>query len=251
MCRISAAMPLEIAWQHANCAGNAHTATVVMQIKLAHQERNLLVAMLRDQADSAMQDSYARADSPRKTATNLQRGVSDNSVLAGSLRERFTGTLPRSESQQAQSSQPVSLNADAGSVSKRLSSDAAAILSADMANVRQAGAVAQELPADSLQGGHAPVLSAHAMSLPARTQQLHSQQISRGLSGVPFSAIKLRTLGLGRIAEHQADLSSTQQALWQKKVSLCPDIKNCIQEVQQLRAQLSLESSNLFNDSKT
>ena len=235
-----------------------HAAVVIMQVKLAQQERNLLMSMLREQADSAMQDSYAQADSPRKTAISLQRGVSDSSVLAGSLRKRFTGTLPDSQqaqhtrqAQQAESGQPVSLSAQTGSGPEMLYDNAAYTFSADMSNAAQTDAAAQGQSPEILQINHVPVLSGHAVSLPTRTQQLHRQPISRGLSGVPFSAIKLKALGLGRIAEHQADLSSTHQALQQKKVALCPDIKNCIQEVQQLRAQLSLESSNLFNESNT
>ena len=226
-------------------------------MKLIGQEHKLLVSLLHDQAESGVSEPTAHAQAATSSTVQhdhlgqgLQHSISDGTVLAGSLRERFIGTLPQSDSRQAkhmQASQSCAESSHSTNVSQPPVKEASQHRLADSAVATDVN-VSVELQTTTESAAHAAVQEAHVQETPSAAQQVH--QLKRNMSALPMSlkqhAPNLVSTGL--VARRKDNMFNEQKAYWHKKEALCPNIKNCIQEVQQLRAQLSQESASLFSD---
>lgn len=226
---------------------------VHMQVRLVEEERKLLMTMLQEQPQDLPESAVDEASTLASTATGAQsrllRSVSDGTVLPGSLRAQFTDTLPRPEPQHAKRLQPS--QSDAGSSqgvgsSQKPVSDTADRQLADTAIRAEVDVKAEVRPEAEVE--NAVVHEGLADSIQAVQPQKHLQQISRGMSAMPFSSSQhaQRQSIAGMVARRKDNLYNEQKAYWHRKEALCPNIKYCIQEVQQLRAQLSMESASLF-----
>lgn len=223
-------------------------------MKLIGQEHKLLVSLLHDQADSGMSEPTGLAQATTSSTVQhdhlgqgLQRSISDGAVLAGSLRERFIGTLPQSDSRQAkdvQASQSCAESSHSTAVSQPPAKEASQHQLVD-------SAVATGVNVNvELQPTTEPAASQEARLQETSSAGQKSHQLKRNMSALPMSRKQHASdlVSTGLVARRKDNMYSEQKAYWQKKEALCPNIKNCIQEVQQLRAQLSQESASLFSD---
>ena len=239
-----------------------------MQVKRLDEERRLLLTVMHDRVNLATCSEAAAAAAAAQPAisyrqqqsdghvaplsvhaalpvggqSNLQRSVSDGTALPGSLRERFTGGMP------AQHVAWLQLNVDT--------------LQADVP--RQEGSSADGLrhPAGSTHTGNLAAQPDSSLAAPPSTQVADaSRQVSssaatqQGLqhrASLPVASTNgwhLRAvIPNAVVTRRKTNMYAEQQAYWHKKEALCPTIKNCIQEVQQLRAQLSSDSASLTSD---
>ena len=212
-----------------------------LQVKLFDEERKLLVTMLHDQAASAMGEPSALTPVPATLQTRLQRSISDGTALPGSLRERFTETLPRSNTQHEQPGQSQAGSSQSTSFQQALAKEASQQQLVD-------STIAAEVHLDAQAQPKAEI------GLVSAAQQMHSdsmpqlRQLGRYMSALPFDCKQhvQQQSSAGLVAKRREGMYGEQKAYWRRKEALCPNIKNCIQEVQQLRAQLSQDSASLF-----
>ena len=214
-----------------------------LQVKLIEEERRLLVTMLHDQAASAMGEPSALTPVPAASQTKLQRSISDGTALPGSLRERFDETLSRSITQHEQPGQSQAGSSQNTSFQQALAKEAS---QQQLVNSTIAAEVHLDVQAQ---------LKAE-IGLVSASQNTHSesmpqlQPLGRYMSALPFDHKQhvQQHSSAGLVAKRREDMYSEQKAYWRNKEALCPNIKNCIQEVQQLRAQLSQDSASLFSE---
>jgi hypothetical protein len=212
-----------------------------LQVKLVDEERKLLVTMLHDQAASAMGEPSALTPVPAASQTKLQRSISDGTALPGSLRERFTETLPRSDAQHEQPDQSQAGSSQSTSFQQAPAKEASQQQLVD-------STVAAEVHLDAQAQPKAEI------GLVSAAQKMHSEStpqlrpLGRYMSALPYDRKQhvQQQSSASQFAKRRENMYSEQKAYWQKKEALCPNIKNCIEEVQQLRAQLSQNSASLF-----
>jgi len=212
-----------------------------LQVKLVDEERKLLVTMLHDQAASVMDEPSALTSVPAASQTKLQRSISDGTALPGSLRERFTEPLPCLDAQHEQPGQSQAGSSQSTSFQQAPAKEASQQQLVD-------STVAAEVHLDAQTQPKAEIVSA--------AQKMHSDSMSqlrpleRYMSALPYDRKQhvQQQSSASQFAKRRENMYSEQQAYWRKKEALCPNIKNCIQEVQQLRAQLSQDSASLFSE---
>jgi len=214
-----------------------------LQVKLVDEERKLLVTMLHDQGASAMCEPSAVTPVPATSQTRLQRSISDGTALLGSLRERFTETLPRLDAQHEQPGQ-----SQAGSSQSTSFQQAPAKEACQQQLVDSTVAAEVRLDAQAQPKAEIGLVSAAQKMRSESTPQL--RPLGRYMSALPFDSKQhvQQQSSAGQFAKRRENMCSEQQAYWRQKEALCPNIKNCIQEVQQLRAQLSQDSASLFSE---
>jgi len=214
-----------------------------LQVKLIGEERKLLVTMLHDQAASAMGEPSALTPIPAASQTRLQRSISDGTVLPGSLRERFTETLPRSDTQHEQPGQSQAGSSQSTSFQQALAKEASQQQLVDSTIAAEVHLDGQAQPKAEI----GLVSAAPKMRSESRPQL---QPLGRNMSALPFDYKQhvQQQSSAGLVAKRRENMYSEQKDYWRKKEALCPNIKNCIQEVQQLRAQLSQDSASLFSE---
>ena len=236
-------------------------------MKQLDEQRRLLLTVVQDQADQASHSSSSapKAAAPQTAAIPqgtlatedhavtqslpaaskldrshfiLQHSISDATALSGSLRERFANSMP---AQHARQPQPSFLQGE--------SNHAAASLQASAA----AGPLEKSQVCEAESGTVST--SSNRLADSGRVGMLSSAQKQNRLlhhSSMPVASTigwHLRDMRpAGTMTRHRDSMYAEQQAYWQKKEALCPTIKNCIQEVQQLRAQLSVDSVSLVSD---
>lgn len=202
----------------------------------------MLVTMLHDQGASAMGEPSALTPVPAASQTRLQRSISDGTALPGSLRERFTETLPRLDAQHEQPGQ-----SQAGSSQSTYFHQAPAKEATQQQLVDSTVAAEVHLDAQTQPKAEVGLVSVQKMHTES-TPQL--RPLGRYMSALPFDSKQhvQQQSSAGLVAKRRENMYSEQKAYWQKKEALCPNIKNCIQEVQQLRAQLSQDSASLFSE---
>lgn len=177
------------------------------------------------------------------THLSLQRSVSDGTALPGSLRQQFAVSVPAQHASSAWSTwcpQPSFLKAESSQTAS-----ASHAMCADGAAHRLHGAADVTAHAE-------PRTEAHSADGPCKMEVVLSAPASSALyqnASMPIASSNgwhLRASSpAGTISRRKNHMYTEQQAYWQKKEALCPTIKNCIQEVQQLRAQLSADSQQL------
>lgn len=200
-------------------------------------ERKLLVTMLQDQADSVVGTTKCHTSPAAGTHLRLQHSISGDPVLAGSLRQRFTKGLPCTDPQHAEHVQPSQPNAES-------SPDATCPQGPAMESADQLIDSAVAADVDLHAQASTCCQTGETSGISALGYQRQVQQISRGMSAIPvgISEHALKQTSAGMVARRKDNLYNEQKAYWHRKEALCPNIKNCIQEVQQLRAQLSQEA---------
>ncbi|DBA87734.1 TPA: hypothetical protein ACH3X1_004735 [Trebouxia sp. C0004] len=219
------------------------TANAQHQVKLIDEERKLLVTMLHDQAASAISEPSALAPVPATSQTRLQRSISDGTALPGSLQERFTETLSCSDTQDEQPGQSQAGSSQSISFQQALAKEASQQQLVDSTIAEEVHLDAQVQPKTEI----ALVSAAQKM----RSESMPQLQLrGRNMSALPFDHKQhvQQQSSTGLVAKRRENMYSEQKAYWHTKEALCPNIKNCIQEVQQLRAQLSQDSASLFSE---
>ena len=196
-------------------------------------------------AAAATQSSHASLHAGA-TNSSLQRSVSDGTALPGSLRQRFAVTVPAQHASSACSAwrwQPSPVKAE--------SSQAASSCQA----MCDAGAALTDHGGGSVTAHVEPGSETHSATHadgPCKLEIVSSALSSPSLHHHASMPIAISTgwhlrgrSPAGTVSMRKNGMYAEQQAYWQKKEALCPTIKNCIQEVQQLRAQLSADSQQL------
>ena len=178
----------------------------------------------------------------------IQRSVSDGTVLPGSLRQRFAFSVPAQHATSACSAwrvQPSPLKSEGSQTASSLQNMGAAAAGAAQRGDGAAGVTAQAEPS----------IEAHSASHVDGACKVEKTVTTSGSSALYQHASMLSATSNGwhLRASNQAGAVTRRrhsgyaelQAYSQKKEALCPTIKNCIQEVLQLRAQLSVDSLQL------
>lgn len=201
----------------------------------------MLVTMLHGQGASAMGEPSAVTPVPTASQSKLQRSISDGTALPGSLQERFTETLPRLDAQPEQPGQSQAGSSQSTSFQQAPAKEASQQQLIDSTVTAEVYIDAQAQPKGEI-------------GLVSAAQKMHSEStpqlrpLGRYMSALPFDIKMQQQSSAGQFAKHRENMYSEQQAYWRQKEALCPNIKNCIQEVQQLRAQLSQDSASLFSE---
>ena len=176
--------------------------------------------------------------------SSLQRSASDGTALPGSLRQRFAVSAPAQHARSACSTwclQPSPLKAE----SNQTASSSQAMCAAGVGH-REHGAAGVPAHAESSIQTHS---ASHAdgackvgmVSLGPPTLYQNASLPTGTSNGWHLRA----SSPASTVTRRKHNMYAEQQAYWAKKEALCPTIKNCIQEVQQLRAQLSADSQQL------
>lgn len=169
--------------------------------------------------------------------SSLQCRVSDSTVLPGSLRERFSLSSPTRHASLPGRLQPSCLQAE----SRQTASSPRIMCGADAAHdaIEQA-----EADAGTYSRGHADdPCRVQSLSSPSDSQTHHQNASMPVATGNSW-----HLQASSPVTRRTNNMYAEQQAYWHKKEALCPTIKNCIQEVQQLRAQLSADSADLKSE---
>lgn len=172
--------------------------------------------------------------------TGVQCSDSNSTALPGSLRQRFSLNSSARHASLPGHLQPSYLQAD----SRQTASSSPVLCSADAGHGDHIAAAQAEAGAKTHSRGHAddpcrvqPVSSASS----SNTQHQDANRPVATSNGWHLRASS-------PVAGRKNNMYAEQQAYWHKKEALCPTIKNCIQEVQQLRAQLSADSADLNSE---
>ena len=197
------------------------------------------------EAATAAQSSHASMHAGA-THSGLQCSVSDDTALPGSLRQQFAVSVPAQHTSSACSAwrlQPSPLKGE----SSQTPSASHAISVAGPAQ-RHQGAAGITAHAEPSPETHS---ASHADG-PCKLKIVSSASGSSTLyqtASMPIATSNgwhLRASSQAvTVSRRKHNMYAEQQAYWQKKEALCPTIKNCIQEVRQLRAQLSADSLQL------
>lgn len=176
----------------------------------------------------------------------LQRSVSDGTALPGSLWQRFAVSVPAQHASSACSAwrlPPSPLKAEGSqtaSASQAMSAAGAANGHHGAAGVTAQAEPITETASASHADGPSKLKTASSASGSSTLYQNASMPIATS-NGWHLHA----SSPAGTVSRRKHNMYAEQQAYWQKKEALCPTIKSCIQEVQQLRAQLSADSQQL------
>ena len=196
-------------------------------------------------AAAGTQTSHASVHAEEHLA--LQRSVSDGTVLPGSLRQRFAFSVPAQHASSACSAwrvQPSPLKSE---------SSQTAFSSQNMSGA--AGAAQRGSGAAGVTAQAEPSTEAHSASHVDGACKVENTETTSGSSplyqhaSMPIAISNGWHLRAGNqagiVTRHRHSGYAELQAFSQKKAALCPTIKKCVQEVQQLRAQLSAGSRQL------
>lgn len=175
-----------------------------------------------------------------------QHSVSDGTVLSGSLRQPFALSVPAQHASSACSAwrvQPRLIKAEGSQTASSLQS--MSVVGAAQQEHGAAGATAQAEPSTETHSashvdGACKVENTVTTSGSSALYQ-HASMPSATSNGWHLRA----SSQAGTVTRRRHSGYAELQAYGQKKEALCPTIKNCIQEVQQLRAQLSADSRQL------
>ena len=179
----------------------------------------------------------------------LQRSVSGGTMLPGSLRQRVVLSVPAQHASSACSAwrvQPSPLKSEGSHTASSLRRWET--MGAASAAQREQGAAGVTAQAE-------PSIETHSASQADGARKVENTVATSGSSTL-YQHASLPTAtsnGWHLRASNQAGAVTRRrhsgyaelQAYSQKKEALCPTIKNCIQEVLQLRAQLSVDSLQL------
>ena len=239
-----------------------------MQVKQLYEERRMLLTVVQDQAQLAASNfsiSAPKAAAPQTAANpqqvpatedhdatqsmpaaskldrshfNLQHSVSDATALSGSLRERFA-SMP---AQHARQPQPSPLQAESSHAAAASLEKSAAAGSSERSQACEAES--GKVSTSSYQAGDSGRVEMVSSAQKQSSLLHHLSMPVASTNGWHLRAMR----PAGVVTRRRDSMYAEQQAFWQHKEALCPTIKNCIQEVQQLRAQLSVDSASLVSD---
>ena len=189
------------------------------------------------EAGAATQSSHAALHA--EAHLSLQHNLSDSAALPGSLQDRLSLSVPVQHASSAQFSTLQAESSQTPSSSKRLCAPGAEIKDHDAA-----GAAAQTEPSTETHSrSHVDDLcKVENVSSGPHTLHHHASMPVASSNGWHLRA----SSPAGMVTRRKNNMYVEQQVYWQKKEALVPTIKDCIQEVQQLRAQLSADSQELF-----
>lgn len=194
------------------------------------------------EAAAATQSSHASLHAGANHSS-LQRSVSDCMSLPGSLRQRFAVSIPAQHASSAWSTwclQPGPLKAESSQTAS-----ASQAMCADGATHRHHSAADVIAQAEPSTEAHSAVGSCKVEIVSSASESCTLYQ-NASMPIATSNGWHLRASSpAGAVSRRKNHMYTEQQAYWQKKEALCPTIKNCIQEVQQLRAQLSANSQQL------
>lgn len=230
-----------------NDASNSHYAPQgEASMPTGHCNASATATMYSHAPEAAAVKQYSHASMHAGEHLALQRSVLDGTVLPDSLRQRFTLSVPAQHASSACSARRVQhspLKAEGNQTASSLQSMGDAGVAPQEHGA--AGATAQAEPSTDMHfachaDGACKVENTSTASGSSTLYQ-HASMPSATSNGWHLRASNQAGTVTGRRHSGYAEL----QAYGQKKEALCPTIKNCIQEVQQLRAQLSADSRQL------